>query len=80
MSELVSGVLAGDTLRNGATVLATKQAPKWDNSETKAIVILALTSDHEFVTWVAAEDGTGTCWGHYFERDLVAAMKDFGER
>jgi hypothetical protein len=69
-------VQTGSRLANGATVLQSRHAPHYD---LNTVIVLALSRD-EFVTWVGNLDGTGTCWGHYFDQDLAAALDDYNNR
>lgn len=67
----------GETLANGAIVLASRGAPHYD---LKAAIFLALANGTEFVTWVGDLDGGRTYAGHYFDHHLAAALADFEER
>lgn len=70
-----------DRLPNGATVIAIKPCSRYDNSESKAAVVLAVwRQPAEYVTWICAADGSGTTWGHYFDDDIAAAAADFAAR
>lgn len=73
-------ITTGHKLENGASVVAARRAPKYDTRDSQAIVVLALWRD-ELVTWIAAADGSGTTWGHYFPgADFPAAVEDFNTR
>lgn len=66
----------GDTMANGAFVLAVKPslAHKGD------VVVLAVHHRMEFVTWIMAPDGSMACWGHYYGQDLAKAVTAFENR
>lgn len=61
----------GSTLNNGATVLQAKQ-PQDD------IVVLGFING-EFVTWKVNGERMAF-WGHYFDQNLAAALKDYEAR
>ena len=68
----------GQTLDNGALVIAAKRADG-------EYVVLALTHGTDsaavhdpYVTWAANKEH-GTFWGHYFD-NIADAVEDFGKR
>lgn len=68
----------GNRLRNGALVLAVK--PYAGAMPDTGIVVLALANQREFVTWVCYPDGSEAYWGHYFNTDIAAALRDYEAR
>lgn len=68
-------VCPGETLPNGAIVLAYKET-----KSTGSRYVLAVWKRDEYVVW-AIDGEKHTDWGHYFmDGDIVAAAKDFAER
>lgn len=65
----------GDTLRNGAMVIAIQKRARHDDSR---VVLAYREGNDEYVTWVMDADGN-TFWGHYFF-DIAKAAADFAER
>jgi len=69
-----------ETLRNGATILKRKKG-----MSNYLDVILAITDNNEFVTWIQnLHDKSlgydGTFHGGYFGQDLQKALNDFNDR
>ena len=62
----------GDTLRNGATMLATRTNERGDT------YVLCLYG-REYATWYLAMNG-GTLTGHYHGQDLQQALDDLTTR
>jgi hypothetical protein len=69
-----SYVIPGDTLPNGALVVAAK---KWLNEPTGRIVLCLWNS--EYVTWKTDENGNAF-WGSYFGDNFIGAVRDFEDR
>ena len=72
--------MANETLRNGATILKRKKG-----MSNYLNVILAITDNNEFVTWIQnlndkALGHDGTFHGGYFGQDLQSALDDFNKR
>ena len=76
-------LVPGDTMKNGATVLAVK-----GRREEGAQVVLAMwtksgrykeySAKAEFITWVVSDEGDAF-WGTYCQ-DLLDAVEDFKGR
>jgi hypothetical protein len=68
----------GDTLRNGATLLAIRPDPRWGPHTFFVLCRYQGT----YVTWVLnAEEGQGGCsYGDYHNDDLAAATDSFDNR
>lgn len=73
----------GDTLRNGATLLAIRPDPRW--GPHTFFVLCDYSGGREtpdYVTWILnAEQGQGGCsHGDYYGTDLEAATNSFNNR
>lgn len=67
--------MVGQTLKNGAVVLQSK------NTDAEEVKIVLCIFNNEFVTWVY-DTVTGICsFGHYFKgNELEISIKSFKER
>lgn len=72
MTTVQDKTMVGETLRNGAIVLAHRPKPSCAG---------AVLCDWrgEYVTWCIDREGNAF-WGHYFQKDLVKAAQDFVDR
>jgi hypothetical protein len=73
MNATKKGFAVGDTIKNGATILAIHAIAD------RITVLCRFRGDREFVTWRLDTEGNAF-WGHYCGTDRAAAEADFSER
>lgn len=80
-SETATGPVAGRmeaearTLRNGALVIESA----YNGDIEYVLAVYGPEEDREYVTWAVDRIGNAY-WGHYFQRNLAAAVNDFMQR